>query len=68
MGSGKRIWDDGLIPGKLGVYLTKIPSEGVSSSLGHQISDQWPRKEPAGERAADKWARTISGLGLEGGG
>jgi hypothetical protein len=54
--------DDGLILGKLRVSLTKLPSEGVSGSLGHHISDQQPRKEPACERAGadtrttDEWA------------
>jgi hypothetical protein len=62
-----------LILWKLGVSLTKIPGEGVLGSLSHQISDQSPRKEPAGERAGlntratDKWVREVSGSGLAGG-
>jgi hypothetical protein len=42
----------------LGVSLTKLPSEGVSGVLGHQISDQWPRTDPVGVGA-----RLTSGLG-----
>jgi hypothetical protein len=61
--------DDGLILGTLRVSLTKLPDKGVSGSLGHHISDQQPRKEPACERAgadaraADEWARVVSGSG-----
>jgi hypothetical protein len=40
-----------LIHGKLGVSLTKLPGEGVSGFLGHQILDQWPRTDPTGECA-----------------
>jgi hypothetical protein len=52
-----------LISKKSGVSLTILPREGVSGSLGHRISDQRPRTDPAGVRArTDQWARAGGGL------
>jgi hypothetical protein len=35
-----------LISNKPGVSSTILPREGVSGSLDHRISDQWPRTDP----------------------
>jgi hypothetical protein len=61
MGMHTKTRDDGLISNKLGVSLIILLREGVSGSLGHQISDQRPRIDPsASPRAAsaDRWAVT----------
>ena len=50
-GHAREIRDGGLISNKSGVSLTILSREGVSGSLGHRISDQWPRTDLAGERA-----------------
>jgi hypothetical protein len=56
--------EGGLVSGKPRVSLEKLSREGVSSSLGHQISNQWPRTEPAGHCAeAGGRARLTSGPG-----
>jgi hypothetical protein len=54
--------DGVLISNKPGVSLTILPCEGVSGSLGHQISDQRPRTDLRASARSWAQARTKQSL------
>jgi hypothetical protein len=58
-----------VVPGNPSGSLTKFPSEGVSSALGHSITDQRTRSDPRvsvrarAQASTDRWATAVSSRG-----